>query len=102
MAYMCDSEDSTPAAMVITNTETGDVAALCGACVADFMWTFVQTLPDYEDRIKAMMVVMMEREEAASARANKRRRKAGEQEIPTGQAIGTESSDEVTAAEAEA
>ena len=99
MAYMCDSEDSTPAAMVITNAETGDVAALCGACVGDFMWKFVETLPDYDDRIRAIMLVMVEKQEAAESRANKRRRKAGEPEIPAGEVTGADDAGEIIPAD---
>lgn len=102
MAYMCDSEDSTPAAIVLTNTETGDVVALCGPCYVDYCWSFVQSVPDYDERMKALMVAFLEKQEAANARANKRRRKAGEPEIPAGEVTGADGAGEIIPEQAEA
>lgn len=40
----CDSEDGQPAVMLVTNLETGEVAAICASCVAGWAKALLDAL----------------------------------------------------------
>lgn len=44
MTYACDSEDGNAAAILITNLESGDVAAYCPACLPAFADSFYRSI----------------------------------------------------------
>lgn len=98
--YMCDSQDETPAHVVISNTTNGEVFAFCGPCLAEWLWGMVEALPDYDDQMKARMVALVEKSEAATSAAEKRKRRtaktaqAGEATDPI--AGGEDTPDEAT------
>lgn len=75
MAYMCDSEDGTPGFTVMTNQTTGDVTVLCAPCLVDFCWQMIQEAPDYEDRIRGLLLAVAEKDANSKSRAETRRRR---------------------------
>lgn len=72
----CDSQDSTAAHFSVTNITTGDTMWLCATCFTDFTWSWIEAVPDFDDRVKAYMIAIAEREEKAKSSAEKRGRRA--------------------------
>lgn len=76
---LCDSdhEEPTPGFMLVQLLESGEAQVYCGACAPEWLWGMVENLPDYDDRIKARMNVLMEQQANKASNAARKRRKAG-------------------------
>lgn len=60
--------------------ETGESNVFCAACFEQALWSLVEALPTFDDRVKGYMNAVIEKDANRKSNAARRRRKAGEPE----------------------
>lgn len=75
----CDSDhtERTPGHVLVQLLEDAEIQVFCATCFSEWLWGMVENLPDYDDRIKARMNVVMEAAANKASNAARKRRKAG-------------------------
>lgn len=75
----CDSdhEERVVGHVLVQLLEDAEIQVFCADCFSEWLWGMVENLPDYDNRIKARMDVLIEQQQKKDSAAARRRRKAG-------------------------
>lgn len=94
--WNCDSQDDTPAFLVMTRPETGDVTALCAPCLLDWCETMLSQAGRMDEAVERYIAANMAAAQAAEPKPKRARKGAAAttaappQDTPAGDASTAE------------